>query len=53
MSSVRFRRSYADAPTLSDRIFELLETWFTGIGAPRRTAAQLGSQWADCSTRME
>ena len=50
MSSVRCRRSYADDPTLGDRIFELLETWFTGIGAPRRTAAQLGSRWDDCST---
>jgi predicted N-acetyltransferase YhbS len=48
--SPRFRRSYADDPTLADRVFELLETWFTGIAAPRREAARLGSLWDDCST---
>jgi predicted N-acetyltransferase YhbS len=50
MSTARFRRSYAEDPGLADRIFELLETWFTGIGKPRRAAAQLGSRWDDCST---
>jgi len=50
MSSAGFRRRYADDPTLADRIFELLETWFTGIGARRREAARLGSLWEECST---
>jgi predicted N-acetyltransferase YhbS len=50
MSTARFRRDYADDPTLSDRVFELLETWFIGIQAPRRVAAQLGSLWDHCST---
>ncbi len=50
MSTPRFRRSYADDPSLADRIFELLETWFTGIAKTRRVAAQLGSLWDDCST---
>ncbi len=50
MSTARFRRCYADDPALADRIFDLLETWFTGIGTPRRNAAQLGSLWDDCST---
>ena len=50
MSTARFRRSYKDDLTLSDRVFALLETWFTGIARPRRTAALLGSRWDDCST---
>ncbi len=50
MSTPRFRRNYADDPGLADRIFELLETWFTGIAKTRRVAAQLGSLWDDCST---
>jgi predicted N-acetyltransferase YhbS len=50
MSPTSFRRSYSDDPTLADRIFALLETWFTGIGAMRREAAQLGSLWEECST---
>jgi len=50
MSTAHFRRSYADDPTLGDRIFDLLETWFKGIGKRRRAAAQLGSLWDDCST---
>ena len=50
MSTARFRRSYADDATLGDRIFDLLETFFTGIGKRRRAAAQLGSLWDDCST---
>jgi predicted N-acetyltransferase YhbS len=35
---------------LSDRVFDLLETSFTGIEKRRRIAAQLGSLWEDCST---
>lgn len=50
MSTPRFRRNYADDSTLCDRVFESLETWFTGLGELRRTAAQLGSRWEDCST---
>ena len=50
MSPPRCRRNYADDPTLSDRVFELLETWFTGIQKLRQRAAQLGSRWDDCST---
>jgi predicted N-acetyltransferase YhbS len=50
MSNPRFLRSYADDPTLGDRIFDLLETWFTGIGKRRRVAAQIGSLWERCST---
>jgi predicted N-acetyltransferase YhbS len=50
MSTARFRRSYADDADLGDRIFDLLETWFKGIGNRRRAAAQLGSLWDDCST---
>ena len=50
MPTARFRRSYADDAALGDRIFDLLETWFTGIGERRRAAAQLGSRWDDCST---
>jgi len=50
MSTAHFRRSYADDPTLANRVFELLETWFTGIGASRREAARLGSLWEECST---
>jgi predicted N-acetyltransferase YhbS len=50
MSNTSFRRNYGDDPTLCDRVFALLETWFTGIGACRREAARLGSLWEDCST---
>jgi predicted N-acetyltransferase YhbS len=50
MSSPRFLRRYADDPTLGDRIFDLLETCFAGIGKRRRVAAQLGSRWEHCST---
>ncbi len=50
MSTPRFRRNYADDPTLCDRVFELLETWFTGLEQQRQRAAQLGSRWDDCST---
>jgi predicted N-acetyltransferase YhbS len=45
-----FRREYLEEPGLSDRVFELLETWFTGISEPRRVALQLGGCWDDCST---
>lgn len=31
-------------------MFELLETWFVGIGARRAAALQLGSDWRNCST---
>ena len=50
MSPARLRRNYADDPTLSDRVFELLETSFTSIAKPRAVAARLGSRWEDCST---
>ena len=50
MSTPRFRRNYADDPTLCDRVFELLETWFTGLEEQRQRAAQLGSRGDDCST---
>jgi predicted N-acetyltransferase YhbS len=50
MTVTRYRRSYAQDPTLADRIFGLLETWFTGISKPRAEAARLGSLWDDCST---
>ena len=49
MTTARFRRSYADDPTLADGVFELLETCFTGIGVKRRVAAVLGSTWETCS----
>ena len=44
------RRDYAEDPALSDRVFDLLETWFVGIGRRRAAALQLGSDWRDCST---
>ena len=50
MASPRCRCNYADDPTLGDRVFELLETWFTGIAKPRAAAASLGSLWDNCST---
>lgn len=50
MSTISFRRSYADDPTLVDRVFALLETGFAGIGTRRREAARLGSLWEECST---
>jgi predicted N-acetyltransferase YhbS len=50
MRAIHFRRSYADDPTLEGRVFELLETHFTGIGARRRASALLGASWAACST---
>lgn len=45
-----YRRNYLDDPKLSDRVFDLLETWFVGIAEPRRVALRLGGRWDDCST---
>jgi hypothetical protein len=45
MPAAAFRRSYADDPTLADRVFALLETFFTGIGKRQSEAAQLGFYW--------
>ncbi len=50
MPITSFRRSYTEDPKLADRVFALLESWFTGIGARRREAARLGSLWEECST---
>ena len=49
VSPARLRRTYADDPTLGDRVFALLEICFTGIAEPRAVAARLGSLWEDCS----
>ena len=49
MSAARFRRNYADDATLEDRVFELLETCFPGIGNRRRECARLGASWTHCS----
>ena len=49
---VRFvhRRSYADDPTLCDRVFELLDTWIPELSAERRGAERLRGRWEACST---
>jgi predicted N-acetyltransferase YhbS len=50
MSTPLCRRDYAVDPGLCDPVFELLETWFVGIGVRRTAALQLGSDWRNCST---
>jgi len=49
MSNQQCRREYAADPTLEDRVFDLLETWFEGISKRRRQSALLGASWAHCS----
>lgn len=50
MSTQICRRDYAADPVLCDKVFELLETGFVGIGVRRAAALQLGSDWRNCST---
>ena len=47
-----FKRSFSEEPTLSDQVFNLLETAFPGIGISRaaETGRMLGAAWEDAST---
>lgn len=47
MTNDRTHRDYASDSTLSDRVFELLETWFPGIAGPRRIALSLAALRGD------
>lgn len=52
VSQYHFKRSFSEDPTLSDQLFNLLETAFPGIGISRaaETGRMLGAAWEDAST---
>lgn len=52
MNQYLFKRSFSEDPTLSDQLFNLLETAFPGVGISRaaETARKLGAAWEDAST---
>ncbi|MBW4618976.1 MAG: GNAT family N-acetyltransferase [Cyanosarcina radialis HA8281-LM2] len=50
MSEYKFKRSFAEDSTLSDRLFELLEIVFPGISSLADTIATLGVSWEAAST---
>jgi predicted N-acetyltransferase YhbS len=50
MSEYKFKRSFAEDTTLSDRLFELLEIVFPGISSLADTIATLGVSWEAAST---
>lgn len=50
MSQFVFKRSFYDDPTLSERLFDLLETSFPGIIKRRRNADALNAPWEQGST---
>jgi GNAT superfamily N-acetyltransferase len=48
--TVSFRQSYFAAPTLADRVFELLELVFPGVGMARENGKRFGAPWESVST---
>lgn len=50
MSQYRFKRSFTEDPTLSDRLFELLEIVFPGISSLAATIEGIGVSWEAAST---
>lgn len=43
-------QSFAEDPTLSERLFELLETTFPGISRTSQYIRELGASWESAST---
>lgn len=52
MNQYHFKRSFSEDPSLSNKLFNLLETAFPGIGISRgaETGRMLGAAWGDAST---
>lgn len=52
MNQYHFKRSFSEDPSLSNKLFNLLETAFPGIGISRaaETGRMLGAAWEDAST---
>jgi len=50
MNQYRFKRSFSEDPTLSQRFFHLLETVFPGVSRTVETARMLGAPWEAAST---
>lgn len=50
MNQYRFKRSFFEDPTLSQRFFHLLETVFPGVSRAVETARMLGAPWEAAST---
>lgn len=50
MNQYRFQRSFSQDPTLSDRLFNLLETTFPGISGTAESGRTLGASWEAAST---
>lgn len=50
MSADQFQRSFADDPTLKEKVFDLLETCFPGITQAERESLDLGRPWERAST---
>ncbi len=45
-----FKHSYASDPTLGDRVFDLLEQTFPGVGQARDNGVRFGATWESVST---
>ncbi len=50
MNQYRFKRSFSEDPTLSDQLFNLLETTFPGISRAAESIRGLGASWEAAST---
>ena len=50
MHHYQFKQSYADNPSLKQRVFHLLETCFPGITQAERDSLPLGAPWEKTST---
>jgi predicted N-acetyltransferase YhbS len=50
MNKYRFKRSFSEDSTLSDRLFNLLETTFPGITEEAESIRKLGASWEAAST---
>jgi predicted N-acetyltransferase YhbS len=50
VANLPHRRTYADDPTLCDRIFDLLVTWIPELRPMRERAEKLRWRWEDVST---
>ncbi|MGF1933718.1 MAG: GNAT family N-acetyltransferase [Nostoc sp. ChiQUE02] len=50
MSQYRFKQSFSDDPSLSDKLFDLMEVTFPGLSSLAECARKLGASWETAST---
>ncbi|MEH1808212.1 GNAT family N-acetyltransferase [Nostoc sp.] len=50
MSQYRFKQSFSDDSSLSDKLFDLMEVIFPGISSLAECARKLGASWETAST---